>query len=179
MAETIPIPNEFDNSNDFWTHPLYDNYESNRDGIIRNVKLKKPLGIPNSHGYYKISVYDGGKIKKYYNHRFIYECFHGLITDGRVIDHINNIKTDNRLQNLQAITQRENVIKDNIKRRFLPPVKIKAINVKTGESTDYGSINKASKDLIIDSGIICHLLNGHQRTSLSKKYGQRFTFEKI
>ena len=156
MTETIPIPNEFDDSNDYWTHPIYDNYESNRNGIIRNVRLKKPVGIPNSHGYYKISIFDGGKIKKFFNHRFIYECFHGPITDKRVIDHINNIKSDNRLENLQLITQSENTKKDNIKRRYLPPIKIRATNTKTGESKVYGSITKAGRDLIIDTGIICH-----------------------
>ena len=42
-------------------------------------------------------------------HRFIFECFHGKINDVKlVIDHINNIKTDNRLENLQLITQSQN-----------------------------------------------------------------------
>ena len=119
-------------------------------------------------------------MKGYYNHRLIYECFHGQITDKRVVDHINNIKTDNRLDNLQLITQRENTIKDTSdKRKYLPPIKIKAINMETGESFDYESITKASKDLIISSGLICHVLKGLQKTSISKKYNQRFRFEKI
>jgi len=41
-------------------------------------------------------------------HRFIYECFHGEINHKRVVVHINNIKTDNRLDNLQLITRSEN-----------------------------------------------------------------------
>ena len=43
--------------------------------------------------------------------RFLYECFHGQITVKRVVDHINNIKTDNRLDNLQLITISENTKK--------------------------------------------------------------------
>ena len=39
-AETLPIPNEFDDSNDYWSHPIYTNYEANRNGIIRNIKRK-------------------------------------------------------------------------------------------------------------------------------------------
>ena len=66
-----------------------------------------------------------------------------------------------------------------IKRKLLPPIKIRAINTETGESFDYESISKASKDLSVGSGIIYHLLNGKQKTSLSKKYKQRFRFEKI
>ena len=44
MSESIPIPNEFDDINDFWTHPVHDKYEANRLGIVRHVKHKKDVG---------------------------------------------------------------------------------------------------------------------------------------
>ena len=178
-AETIPIPNEFDDSNDFWVHPIYDKYESNRDGIVRHIKNKKPVGRQNNRGYYHITVRDNGKRKDLYSHRFLYECFHGVITDKRVVDHINNIKNDNRLDNLQLITQSENTKKDYKGRKSLSPIKIKAINTETDEWFDFESISKAGKDLMIDTGSICRILNGTNKTSLSKKYKQRFRFEKI
>ena len=37
--------------------------------------------------------------KTYLVHRFIYECFNGVIAEGMEIDHINNNKEDNRLCN--------------------------------------------------------------------------------
>jgi len=113
------------------------------------------------------------------SHRFIYECFHGQITDKRVVDHINNIRTDNRLDNLQLITNRENTKKDHKGGKRLVPIKNRAINTETGESFDYESITKVAKDLMIDSTIIHRILNGTHKTSLSKKYNQRFRFEKI
>ena len=45
-------------------------------------------------------------------HRIVYTWFHGESPEGLVIDHINNIKTDNRIENLQAITPGENIWKD-------------------------------------------------------------------
>ena len=48
MCELIPITNEFDDANDFWTHPIYNNYEENRLGIVRHVKHKKDIGCLNS-----------------------------------------------------------------------------------------------------------------------------------
>ena len=60
-AETIPIPNEFDD--DFWSHPIYTNYESNRNGIIRNVKFKKLVGYLTNRGYYTVTVIDNGQKK--------------------------------------------------------------------------------------------------------------------
>ena len=110
-AETIPIPNEFDDNNDFWSHPFSTNYEANRNGIVRHIKHKKPLGRLNNQGYYQISACDNGKRKQFLSHRSIYECSHGQIADKRIVDHINSIKTDNRLDNLQLITNRENLKK--------------------------------------------------------------------
>ena len=178
-AETLPIPNEFDEFNDFWPHPIYTNYEANRNGIIRNIKRKKPVGRQNKLGYYRFTINDNGKKKNFNSSRFIYECFHGQITDKRVVDHINNIKTDNRLGNLQLITNSENMKKDHKGGKCLPSIKIRAINIETGESFDYESIKKAAKDLMIETGSICYALNGTNKTSLSKKYNQRFRFEKI
>ena len=44
MCELIPLPNEFDDTNDFWPHPIYDRYEANREGIVRHVENKKDIG---------------------------------------------------------------------------------------------------------------------------------------
>ena len=101
-----------------------------------------------------------------------------MITDKRIVDHINNIRTDNRLDNLQLITQSENLKKDHIRKK-LPPIKIKAINIKTGESFDFESISKAGRDLNINTAKISDILNGTNKTSLSKKYKIQFRFEKI
>ena len=137
------------------------------------------VGYLTNHGYYQISISGNGKSKRFYNHRFIYECFHGVITDKRVVDHTSNIKTDNGLDNLQLITQSENFKKDHKGGKSLPPIKIKAVNTKTSQWFEYESITKASKDLIIDSARICDVSKGTQKTTLSKKYNQRFRFEKI
>jgi len=179
IAETLPIPNEFDDGNDYWPHAIYNQYEANRNGIVRHIVNKKPIGYLSNRGYYQITVRDNGKKKNFMSHRFLYECFHGVITDKRVVDHINNTKTDNRLDNLQLLTQSENTKKDHKGGKSLPPIKIEAINMETGESFDYESIKKAGKDLIIDTGNICRILNGTHKTALSKKYKQRFRFEKI
>lgn len=46
-------------------------------------------------------------------HKLVMQSFCGYKPrKGFVIDHINNIKTDNRLANLQVITHRENLSKD-------------------------------------------------------------------
>ena len=47
MCDLIPVPNEFDDANDFWLHPVYDNYEANRNGVVRHIKHKKKYRLSN------------------------------------------------------------------------------------------------------------------------------------
>ena len=46
--------------------------------------------------------------KRVSSHRLIWETLKGEIPPKMVIDHINTIKTDNRLENLRCVTHKEN-----------------------------------------------------------------------
>ena len=76
---------------DFRPHPVIVNSEASFDGVVRHRRLKEPVGRVNNRGYLQFTA---GK-KKYYCHRFAYECHNGLIKDGFVVDHKNGNKTDN------------------------------------------------------------------------------------
>ena len=47
---------------------------------------------------------EGGKQKNYLVHRFVFECYDGLIPEGMKIDHKNDIRADKRLCNCQLVT---------------------------------------------------------------------------
>ena len=180
MCELIPLPNEFDDANDFWLHPIHDRWEANREGIVRHVKHKKDIGSLANSGYLQIGVRDEGIKKNYFKHRFIFECFHGKINDVKlVVDHINNIKTDNRLENLQLITHSQNIKKDHRKGVKLPPIRVRATNINSGESFDYDSISKCGKGLDIDIGSISRVLNGITKTATSKLDKNKYYFKKL
>ena len=68
-----------------------------------NGKLKQ-LTYRNSNGYY-IAVIKGTKQRW---HRLVFEYFNGPIPDGMEIDHINNKRDDNRIENLQLLSHKEN-----------------------------------------------------------------------
>lgn len=53
---------------------------------------------------------DDGKRHEIRTHRFIASAFIGPV-DGMVVDHLNFKRDDNRLGNLQVITQRENCLR--------------------------------------------------------------------
>ena len=168
------------NSNDFYRHSIYDKWEANRDGIVRHIANKKDIGSLSKSGYIHIFVTDQGIRKNYYKHRFIFECFNGKINDAKlVVDHINNIKIDNRIENLQLITHSQNQKKENPKGKNLAPIKVRATNLNSGESFDYCSIYKCSKDLDINIGSIHRVLKGSTKSATSKKDKKKYTFKRI
>ena len=165
--------------NDFQTHPIHDRYEANRKGVVRNVKNKKDLGILNNFGYIQIGITNRGIKKSYSKHRFIFECFRGKITNSKlVVDHINNIKTDNRLENLQLIIQSQNS-KKNYKGRNRQPIRVRATNLNSGESFDYRSIYECGKSLDIHPRSISMVLKGITKTARSKLDKCKYYFEKL
>ena len=72
-------------------------------GYVKILKLK----ITN--GYYRIGLRKNGKRKFYQIHRLVYETFIGEIPQGIQVNHINEVKTDNRLENLNLMTPKENI----------------------------------------------------------------------
>lgn len=63
---------------------------------------------PNHKGYRKLILSIDGNPTTYYVHRLVWEAFNGKIPDGMQINHINEIKDDNRLSNLSLATAKEN-----------------------------------------------------------------------
>jgi len=173
------------NKNMFVNHPVYQDYSC--DPTTGEVKLKRgkiTKGNLNSTGYMCFSM---PKIN-YYVHRFIWECVNGVIEDNKVIDHINNNKTDNKISNLQLVTQQENCfksaknrdynfLKDNHKNKK----KIKATNLITGEESIYKSFYSCSKSLGVNAGVISMCCQGLNRvkSGKSKITGESFSFTYI
>ena len=69
-----------------------------------NGKLKQ-LTWRDSNGYYNVII--KGTTKRLW-HRLVFEYFNGPIPDGMDIDHINNKRDDNRIENLQLLSHKEN-----------------------------------------------------------------------
>jgi hypothetical protein len=87
-----------------------------RTGKIHDLKCVK-----HNSGYYYVNLVNNKGIKKvFFIHQLMGMSFLGFTPNRHelVVDHINNKKTDNRLENLQIITHRENCTKD--KKRNLP-----------------------------------------------------------
>ena len=81
--------------------------------VVRKEKVLKPTFDSKKYHHLKLTINAISKTFKV--HKLIAMTFLNHKTDGTtrlVIDHINNIRIDNRLENLQIITNRENCSKD-------------------------------------------------------------------
>lgn len=83
--------------------------------------LKKEIILTNNldnKGYPNVTLYSNSKRTTFKNHTIVALVFFNFKYDKNidlVIDHKNNIKTDNRVENLQIITNRKNCSKDKDK----------------------------------------------------------------
>ena len=114
---------------DFRPHPVLLNYEASSDGIVRNCRLKKPIGWVSNMGYLRFTA----EKKTYHNHRIVFECHNGSIEDGLVIDHIDSNPKNNSLSNLQAISQSENLKKGRAGKCSKHPKRVKPFDLVTNE----------------------------------------------
>ena len=156
----------------YYKHNVFTKYAASKDGNIINIKTKRIIKMINCNGYLYFNLCDPNlsKPKFYYQHRFVYEVFKGEIPRFFEVDHINNLKNDNRIKNLQILTKKENIKKSNNKPIF-------STNIKTGEERRFDSITKASNELNIYISSISSICRKKTKTTKSKKDGCKYTFK--
>ena len=175
------------NGKKYFIHPIYNKYAANDEGEIIHIKLGKPRkGYLGNAGYFQFSIYlEENKTKNYYSHRFVFECFYGLIQKNKQINHINFIRTDNRIKNLEIVSPSENNKKSSVNKDYTflkdirkNPKRVKAINLVTKKETNFNSLYSVKKILGINSGQVSMICEGKNRckTANSKVDGQKYYF---
>lgn len=136
----------------------YPDYTINDSGVICSHKNKIPLllkPIKDKYGYLYVNLTNNGKQKKLKIHRLIALSFLTNPKNKTQINHINGVKSDNRLDNLEWVTPQENMTHAKI----------------TGLKNDSG-INNPNVRLSPEkvSKIKIRLKKGQTQTSIAKLY---------
>lgn len=84
-------------------------YQASNLGRIKSIRkniILKPC-LPN--GYVQVRLSKNGIITNLYVHRLVWEAFNGKIPEEMQVNHINEVKNDNRLINLNLMSRTENL----------------------------------------------------------------------
>ncbi len=84
-------------------------YQIHSVGIVKNPKGYTIKGNDNGRGYKSVQLSGGkGNAQRLYVHRLVAEAFIEPIDGKSHVNHINGIKDDNRVENLEWTNQLEN-----------------------------------------------------------------------
>ncbi len=84
-------------------------YEISDTGKVRNVVKNKTLRISNNgNGYLRVGLRKDDKRRNFLLHRLLALSFIPNPDNKSQVNHINGIKTDNRVENLEWCTNKEN-----------------------------------------------------------------------
>lgn len=92
----------------------FENYEVSNLGNVKNTNFKRTRkekimkSTKNSSGYLLLSLFKNGKRNRFQVHYLVAISFINNFENKKCINHINGIKTDNRLENLEWNTHSEN-----------------------------------------------------------------------
>lgn len=133
---------------------IRENFVYNPDGTFDRKDRRNSKGSLDKDGYLIIKI----KKKQYKAHRLVYAFFNGKFPEQE-IDHINRIRTDNRIDNLRAVTRIENV-----RNSYVPP------NKETGVVGVHISNNTNKKYTIRLNKKICRFYTLEEAVMARKKY---------
>lgn len=88
---------------------MFDRYEVSDCGVVRNKDTKKPLSTYINGGYECVCLWLTGKDKQYRVHRLVAEAFIPNQENKPQVNHKNGNKIDNRAENLEWVTNSENI----------------------------------------------------------------------
>lgn len=135
--------------------PEFENYAVSNLGEVKNLKtgiILKPY--LNSSGYCMVRLYNDGCGRFCLVHRLVANAFIPNLKNLPEVNHKDEVKTNNRVDNLEFCDRRYNA-----EYSFAMPV----ICVETGMI--YKSLMEASRQTGVNGGNICNVLKGRLRTA--------------
>ena len=147
---------------------IYEDYEVSDGGKIRSLNYRghgkiQILKQRKHNGYFKVNLYKDGIMKSYQVNRVVAFTYSDKIpndnpTEKTQVNHINEDTYDNRVENLEWVSPKENINHGTCIERS---AKSRQKRVKCIETnTIYESIGQASRETNVSVGGICNCCKG-------------------
>ena len=147
------------------------NYEIHCDGTLINLKTGNVRKwTKDTNGYMRCMIWTDGKNTTISQHRILAEYFIENPESKLQVNHKNGIKSDNRLDNLEWVTQSENALHsfaNGLQKPSRPHMK-KVIDTKTG--VIYDSLTDAALAIGRNRTYLQRMLVGKRNNNTNLRY---------
>lgn len=147
------------------------------DALGRRAKEKMLKPEINHRGYCRVVLCKQSVQKRYFVHRLVWIAFNGQIPEGYEINHLNEVKSNNRLENLNLITHKENInYGTGIERRAKKQIngkKSKAVlqfDLNDNFIKEYPSIRQAERETGFAIQNVINCCKGKYKTAYGYKW---------
>lgn len=140
-----------------------DLYQVSNLGRVKSLYTNKILkGCNQTSGYLGVNLSKNSVAYTKSVHRLVAQAFIPNSENKSDVNHIDENKSNNNVNNLQWSTRTENINYGTRNKRVSKSnsIPIITINLKTNESTEFYGINECARQLSLDSGNICKALKG-------------------
>ena len=150
---------------------------SRRDRLNRVIQEKILKPFFNRDGYLNVKLYKEGKRKQSKVHRLVAQAFISNPDNKSQVNHRDEDKTNNKVENLEWVTSKENNNYGTRNERMAKSLQnhkqtskpIYGINIKTNERIEFPSTQEAGRNGFNHSNIV-HCLKGRYKTHKGYKW---------
>ena len=144
-----------------------------RDSRGREIggRILKPS--PDTNGYLQVVLYKNGKSQNKLVHRLVTEAFIPNLENHPEVNHLDEVKDNNNVENLEWCTSKYNVNHGTRNERIRK--KVRAVNVKTGEVLTFNSTREAGCKGF-SYGNVSSACNGVYKSGSGKLIGDGYTY---
>lgn len=136
-------------------------------------RILKPASARGGYLRVRLTHYDN-TLHYFFIHRLVLMAFCGKIKNKRQVNHINGIKTDNRLENLEWVTQSENMkhtYRIGLEKPCDNGLKKTVYMIKNGKCIQYfNSIRGMCREMNFDRRTVMRVIKGERKSYKGLKF---------